>query len=205
MLKRSIVTALLVVFFSQAQGSAGAQETFLPEIERTADWIVNMAPAARSDYLKSASPELSTIVNVDLNFHFSQINKPSKFTHSQRYKRLVFAGERPLGLRLYSVPEIEHGDIGAIVIEPYEPSDINNHAIANAVIRTFLDLSLKKCSVAAVLAPPGLYKDLSQELTRQNFQPFYPDPNKRIPPLLTLRSYSGDVGQSFFYAKGTNL
>ncbi|HEY9734409.1 MAG TPA: hypothetical protein V6C89_21040 [Drouetiella sp.] len=113
------------------------------------------------DYPSSAVGSL-TVLSVQYEQPANSRKKPPK-----PYENLYYTGERLLGCKLMDDLNITPGTAGTIKVEQANPED--SYAIANAVLRLYLDVSLNRCMTKSVVVPGILFAGVTGAICKQGF------------------------------------
>jgi|688.fasta_scaffold584845_1 hypothetical protein len=128
------------------------------------DWRLTITAKKIEHYLDYPSSAVGslTVVNVQYEQPVNSRKKPPK-----PYENLYYTGERLLGCKLLDDLNITPGTAGNIKIEQANPED--SYAIANVILRLYLDVSLNRCMTKSVVVPGTLFAGVTSAICRQGF------------------------------------
>lgn len=138
--------------------TSGAQ--FLTETDaiKRCDWVVLVRATKLPNYLNYPGSQLYPITEVRCSYLKWANNAALGPIH---YQDLWYHSGLPVGVHRYTKLPIDKFDMGMIYVQPSpDISDADTRALADAIIRMQLDLSLNNYIVTAVLVPDQMCQQL---------------------------------------------
>lgn len=176
-----------------------------PKVEantRDFDWVITVTTEELKDYFTFPGTNLNPIVKVKVTYQDKKTTKNEEVP----YEDLYFRGCEAVGLRRYSVLNINNTGLGAIRIQ-HKTSDAGSGetcSAANAITRLLLDTYILGDAPSVVLVPRTSFGPIAQDLRRENFFPFESGADQAIPAsiILSLASEPDGNRQSMYYNGG---
>lgn len=152
------------VSFAQSNDAPNAADD--PETDQWQDWQVTLTTKRVNHYLNYPTSKIGSLVIVNVQYA-QPVN--SRKIPAKQYENLYYSGdsEKTLGCKLLNELNITPGTAGTIKVGSANPED--SFAIANAVLRLYLDVSLNRCMVKSVVVPGILVPGVTSAICRQGF------------------------------------
>ncbi len=169
---------------------------------RDFDWTITVTTEELKDYFTFPGNNLNPIVKVKVVYQDKKTTKGEEVTYEDMY----FRGCEAVGLRRYSVLNINNTGLGAIRIA-HKNGDAGSGetcAAANAITRLLLDTYILGDAPSVVLVPRTSFSAIAQDLHKENFFPFDSNANEAVPAsiILSLASEPDGNRQSMYYNSG---
>lgn len=181
------------VLWSQKQSQASARDF---------DWTITATTEELKDYFNFPGNNLNPIVKVRVVYKDKKTTKDEEVP----YEDLYFRGCEAVGLRRYSVLNINNTGLGSIRIlhKTEDAGSGETCAAANTITRLLLDTYILGDAPSVVLVPRASFSSVAQDLRRQNFFPFDSNANDAVPAsiILSLASEPDGNRQSMYYNGG---
>jgi|GEM_PF-2603125 len=169
---------------------------------RDFDWIITVTTEELKDYFTFPGTNLNPIVKVTVSYQDKKLTKGA----DTQYEDMYFRGCEAVGLRRYSVLNINNTGLGAIrILHKNTDADSGETcAAANAITRLLLDTYIMGDAPSVVLVPRTSFSAITQDLRRENFFPFDSNAEQAVPAsiILSLASEPDGNRQSMYYNSG---
>ncbi|HEY9676800.1 MAG TPA: hypothetical protein V6C76_02275 [Drouetiella sp.] len=202
MLLKSIICAVVALAPICCANAAQAEPTlnFTSDkwLDSRYDWVVYLTEKELANFLKYPTCSLYPVTKVEVSYRVAPRLQPKKneLTH---YEDLLYHVATPIGSRSFSKLSLSKGWQGAIVIRPASENapTTNTAALANAIVRLLLDVSLAKCSLTVVFAEPQIEQQVCDQLGQFRFFRTHDD-SIDSPGTLRFVMSSGDIRDRTF-------
>jgi hypothetical protein len=152
------------------------------------EWTITISAQRLDSYLNFTGSILTPVVKTSVYY-----NQSGQNIH---YQDLYYSQGQPIGCRRYSALNVTPGTGGVIAVVKLSNNDQQQGcAVANAAIRTYLDLSIQKSSVRELTVAPDYFDNLIQGLGQCGFQPFEIVPDKPFKAKIVLEVVSNPSGR----------
>jgi hypothetical protein len=127
------------------------------------DWQLTLTPKTYDHYLDYPTSSIHSMVKVSAGY----LQPPN--TVPTAYEDFYYTSDRVIGSKLKGELGITPGTAGIIKVVSANPNE--SYAVANAVLRIYLDLFLNKCMLKYVLVPGASLTGIKTALCMQRFHP----------------------------------
>lgn len=188
-----LVLSAVLLFYREPKCNANTRDF---------DWVITVTTEELKNYFTFPGTNLNPIVKVTVSYQDKKTTKGE----DQKYEDMYFRGCEAVGLRRYSVLNINNTGLGAIRIQ-HKNADAGTGetcAAANAITRLLLDTYILGDAPSVVLVPRTSFAAIGQDLRRENFYPFDSNADQAVPAsiILSLASEPDGNRQSMYYNSG---
>jgi hypothetical protein len=157
---------MLATIFWAASANADSDE----DVDPWADWQVTLNCKTYNHFLDYPTSSIHSLFKVSASYAQPQTRPATA------YEDLFYSDDHPVGCQRRLALPITPGTAGTIKVVNATPSQC--YALANAILRVYLEIGLKRCMTKAVQVPPDCFDRLVDALCQQGFHVAGSRPNE---------------------------
>ena len=173
-----MLAAFLVILLLHAYPSfsaSDAEDQIIARAIKTNDWVIDASVAKKDKLFNFKESLLQPIMSVSMSCRRTYRHNSNVDSSIKLYEELWYHQDKVLGTRRYSKLDIERGQMGVIVFRESEDIEDAPDAVADSILRTYVDLITKGIRFNGVLLPESSYDATITALTKKGFQPLTDD------------------------------
>jgi len=161
----------LILLVSKAQAAAATDPEDRAEFMAQLDgWQMMISARQLKNYLSYKGSLINTITEVEADYRFRD-RTTGQWVPFRKYETLWFSDGRPVGCKRFEQLAIQPMMDGHILIANSPQATEQMDAVANSVIRMFLDLGLKRDECNGVVLANDQFDAMTSSLGRCSFYP----------------------------------
>ncbi len=170
--KNALTISFCILAFFHGMAYAEPEEEFSDSyLDKFNDYVVFIDVSKKKQFLTYKGSQLSSITNLKVTYRKSpRYNIGSEVdVKSLKYEDLWYHDGRPVGSRRYAQLEIAKMKQGSILVRPSEEALREPYALANAIVKLTVELSLKDVCLTGAYVPKEMFRDVVSAMAKYDF------------------------------------
>jgi hypothetical protein len=138
-------------------------------LDRVNDWVIYIDAKKKKEYFNYKGSHLNPITSVKITYRKTPRHSEDADVTTRKYEELWYHQGRALGSRRYCSLNIEQYKKGIVLVRDSEDVLQEPRAVANAIVKLTVELSIKQINCLGITVPKDMYRDVVADLAHFGF------------------------------------